>query len=89
MKKFFLIFLTFVMAFSLVSCQTEQEGPFPEGSELPETEPDEYIRLTEGVSKEMLSADFWTSRVESEEVLMTEKEISAPMIIHPFMKHRL
>lgn len=77
MKKFFAIFLTFVMVFSLVSCQTEQEGPFPEGSELPETEPDEYIRLTEGVSKEMLSADFWTSRVESEEVLMTEKEISA------------
>ena len=79
MKKIFALFLAFLLIFSMTSCREEEQQTVEEKHiEISETE--NYIRLPEGVSEEMLSADFWIDLIPSETIIMAPKGISERML---------
>ena len=82
MKKIFALFLALLLIFSMTSCREEQQPAEEKHIEISETE--NYIRLPDGVSEEMLSADFWINLKPSEKVLMAPKGISEKNVVRGF-----
>ena len=77
MKKFISLLLTFTLCcsvFLMTSCEKDDDGD----ERYENSYPTEYVRLSDGVSADMMRADYWIERAENAgSVLMTADQIAS------------